>query len=147
MCSADDCREKYGKGSSLWAHYRRKHENCFHNYCHVAKCPYGSDEAWSVIKHRYRDHQVPIPKANKCPHCAKAFGQKNKLTRHLLTCNTDDYPFLSLMRHKRQDHPKAGENTDKYFFICRVYGTKYKSPSGLALHKCLGPLSSNSDKE
>ena len=158
MCSFDGCREICSKRSSLWAHYRRKHEKRYHNYCGVGECPYGSDEAWSVTKHKYEDHQIPIPEENKCPRCAKPFGQKSKLTRHLLTCNTDDYPFPcaecnkkfrqkdSLMRHKRQDHPKAGENTEKYFFVCHVCGTKYKSPSGLAQHKCLGPLSSDSDK-
>ena len=52
-----------------------------------------SDEAWSVTKHKYEEHQIPIPEENKCPRCAKPFGQKTKLMRHLLICNTDDYPF------------------------------------------------------
>ena len=157
MCSADNCREICGKRSTLWAHYRRKHENRFHNYCGIGKCTYGSDEAWSVIKHKYTDHQIPIPEANKCPRCEKPFGQKVKLARHLVICKTDDHPFIcetcnkkfrqkeTLVRHKRQEHPKGGgENTDKYYFICHVCGTKYKSRSGLGQHKCLGPLSDDS---
>ena len=64
---------------------------------------------------------------NKCPHCAKAFGQMSKLTKHLVMCQTDAQPFAcsecgkdfrqkeSFTWHMKQEHPKDGEDKLEIF--------------------------------
>ena len=96
-----------------------------------------------------------MPEENKRPHCAKAFGQMSKLTKHLVTCQTDACPFAciecgkdfrqkeSFTQHVKQEHPKDGEDNAKYFCICQICGTKYKTRSGLEQHKCHGPVNEN----
>ena len=137
------CKEICTKHSSLWSHFRHQHESCYHNYCDIKGCYYGSDEKWSIVKHKFNIHNIPMPEENKCPHCTKAFGQMSKLTKHLVMCQTDAQPFAcsecgkdfrqkeSFTRHMKQEHPKDGEDNSKYFCICQICGTRYKTCSGL----------------
>ena len=89
---------------------------------------------------------------NKCPRCTKAVGQMSKLTKHLVTCQTDARPIEcnecgkdfcqkeSFHQHMKQEHPKDGEDNLKYYCICRICGTRYKTCSVLEQHKCHGPV-------
>ena len=81
------------KHSSLWSHFRHQHESRYHNYCDIKGCYYGSDEKWTVVKHKFNIHNIPMPEENKCPCCAKAFGQMSKLGKHLVTCQTMHIPL------------------------------------------------------
>ena len=94
--TVEKCKEICTKRSSLWSHFRRQHESHYHNYCDIKGCYYGSDEKWSVVKHKFNIHNVPMPEENKCPRCTKAFGQMSKLTKHLVTCQTDARPFACI---------------------------------------------------
>ena len=153
--TVEKCKEICTKHSSLWSHLRRQHESRYHNYCDIKGCYYVSDEKWNVVKHKFNIHNVPMPEENKCPHCAKAFGQMSKLKKHLVMCQTDARPFAciecgkdfrqkeSFTWHMKQEHPKDGEDNAKYFCICQICGTKYKTRSGLEQHKCHGPVNEN----
>ena len=150
--TVEKCKEICTKRSSLWSHFRHQHESHYHNYCDIKGCYYGSDEKWSIVKHKFNIHNVPMPEENKCPRCAKAFGQMSKLTKHLVTCQTDVRPFAcsecgkdfrqkeSFTRHMKQEHPKEGEDNAKYYCICQICGTKYKTRSRLEQYKCHGPV-------
>ena len=148
----EKCKEICTKQSSLWSHYRCQHERSYHNYCDIKGCYYGSDEKWSIVKHKFNNHNIPMPEENKCPCYTKAFGQMSKLTKHLVTCQTDARPFEcsecgkdfcqkeSFHWHMKQEHPKDGEDNLKYYCICRICGTRYKTHSGLEQYKCHGPV-------
>ena len=126
----EKCKEICTKRSSLWSHYCHQHESRYHNYCDIKGCYYSSDEKWSVVKHKFNDHNIPMPEENKCPRCTKAFGQMSKLTKHLVTCQMDAQPFAcsecgkdfckkeSFRWHIKQEHLKDGEDNLKYYCIC-----------------------------
>ena len=58
-----------------------------------------------------------------CSECGKDFRQKESFTWHM-----------------KQEHPKDGEDNSKYFCICQICSTRYKTRSGLEQHKCHGPV-------
>ena len=106
----EKCKEICTKRSSLWSHYRHQHESHYHNICDIKGCYYGSNEKWSMVKHKFNDHNIPMLEENKCPRCAKAFGQMSKLTKHLVTCQTDARPLnaVNVVKIFTIKNPSAG---------------------------------------
>ena len=76
----------------------------------------------------------------------------SKVTKHFVTCQTEAQPFEcsecgedfqqkeSFWHHMKHEHPKDGEDNSKYYWICGICSTRYKTRSGLEQHKCHGPV-------
>ena len=143
----EPCREVCAKRTSLWSHFRRKHEGRYHNYCLIGDCKFGSDELWNINMHRHKKHQIPLPAEQICKKCNQGFGQISKFNAHTVTCKTDARPFEceiceetfrqrpTYLRHMRQKHKKAGESAEKHFFFCSLCGKKLRTLSGKKSHE------------
>ena len=70
----EQCREVCAKRSSLWSHFRRKHEGRYHHYCLIGNCQFGSDEEWNINMHCFKKHDIQLPEEQKCPKCGQGFG-------------------------------------------------------------------------
>ena len=88
------CKEVCAARSSLWSHFRRKHEGRYHHYCRINNCKHGSDEEWAVHLHRFNKHNIPLRSQQKCPKCGHPFGQERRYRNHVLTCRTNERPFV-----------------------------------------------------
>ena len=145
----EPCHEVCAKHTSLWSHFRRKHEGRYHNYCLIGDCKFGSDELWNINMHRHKKHQIALPAEQRCKKCNQGFGQIAKFKAHIVTCKTDARPFEceicgetfrqrpTFLRHMRQKHKKPGVSAAMHFFFCSLCGKKLGTLSGKKSHEAL----------
>ena len=143
------CKEVCSARSSLWSHFRRKHEGRYHHYCGINNCKHGSDEEWAVHLHRFKKHNIPLRSQQKCPKCGHPFGQERQYKNHVVTCRTNERPFVckvcgedfrqqdTLSRHMRQKHTKKGVPVERFWYYCKFCKKQLATPTSKKQHESL----------
>ena len=82
--------------------------------------------------HRFNKHNIPLRSEQKCPKCGHPFGQERQYKNHVVTCRTNEWPFVckvcgedfcqqdTYAHHMRQQHKKKGVPEERFWFFCKL---------------------------